>query len=103
MSFEIENIYSWDIEQLWNWLDSADLQKEYPEEYEKVKEGIRIKVPIYWIINDWWKQETHIKKASVDGFGKWELNQFMDEIQERCKIIRQIIINEEGKEDVQIR
>lgn len=102
---DIENpdeIYEWDIGKLWNAFQVM-LEKEddegteyrtiYYNEEILVRKGIRIKIPIQYIINEWYEEYPHTKKIKISGHGKYKLIDFEEEKEERERIMRRIILD----------
>lgn len=90
-----ENILKYDIEQLWNACqlleEDPETLPEHKQNIQKAKNGIKIKVPIYHFIQEWFEIYPNTRKAKIIGYGKYELNDFMEEIETRNKIMRQIL------------
>lgn len=82
------------LDELWaavQLLDQEDL-KEFTEEIEAVKFGVDVKFPIYYIINEWYENHPSSKRVSIKGYGKSDIVKFHDEIEERKKVLRNILI-----------
>lgn len=102
---KIENpdeIYTWNIEQLWNAINTIPEEnlKEYENKIYKIKHGYNIKVPIQWIIKKWYEEHPYAKRVSIWGYAKYELLPFIEEIEKREQEMRKII--EENIEDDEI-
>lgn len=103
---QTDNIYEWDTKQLWNAFstllntptENGTLKKEYEEEYEKVRYGHKIKIPIYYLTQEWYTQKPYNKAVKIEGYGIYKLTDFMEELEHRENIMRTIIIEntEEG-------
>lgn len=95
ISVDREQILKWDIEQLWNACQILEEDEETPEtdlkKIEQVKNGINIKVPIYYLIQEWFEVYPNNKRAKILGYGKYDMHEFMEEIETRNKIMRKII------------
>lgn len=91
----LDEVYNWDVKQLWsamNLLDDEE-RKLYKKDLEKIKYGINIRIPIVYIIYDWIDDHPENRRVSVKGFGKYDIIEFYDEIDERERLMRQIIFD----------
>lgn len=93
-------ILEWDTEKLWNAVQQikAELEKT-PRGYEKAKNGIRINFPIQYIIKQWYEEYPSTRRAKIIGYGKVNIQELEDEIEERNTIMRQIIIEHTDDEE----
>ena len=95
INVDSEQILKWDIEQLWNACQILEEDEEthntHIEIIQTVKEGIKIKVPIYYLIQEWWEVYPNTKRAKILGHGKYKIQDFMEEIETRTKLMRRII------------
>lgn len=73
--------------------EGKDLEKEYEEDTQKIKNGIKIKIPIWYITKNWYEERPEHKKVKVTGYGKYEITSFMEEIDKREQIMRSIILD----------
>ena len=64
----------------------------YEKELEMVKNGINLGVNIKWITNKWFKPFPKNNQVRVTGHGTMKLTVFMDEIEEREDLMRDIIL-----------
>lgn len=91
----IEEVYEWPIHKLWNAFNSiARDDPEYAQEYTDVKNGIKIKFPIHYIIEEWYNVYPRSNNATIEGHGIIPLNNFIDEKELRTIIMQDIIIKE---------
>jgi hypothetical protein len=56
-----------------------------------VKEGVIIKVPIQWITKEFYQIYPQNKRVRIRGYGKYPLNKFYEDIDERKKLLRMIL------------
>lgn len=97
---DLQEILEWDTTKLWKTINTIDnVKKEYPTEYKKIKEGVTLKIPIQWITEEWYEEYPHSKKVRVKGYGKYSLQKFMEEKEERDKLMRKIIESEMKTEE----
>lgn len=97
------NIYTMDIEELWNLLlEKIEEEDEdtntpyktiYAEEINNIKEGYRLKCRINYLFpsEDCLIKHHSSKKATIKGHGKYQLNDVEDEIDQRKATMRKII------------
>lgn len=95
-----DEIYSWEIGELWNAINllEEEEKQDNEEDLEKVKYGIRIRVPIIYLIKGWYEEHPESKRITIKGHGKYDIVEFHDEVDEREAMMRQIILDsiEEG-------
>lgn len=93
-------ILEWDTEKLWNAVQQIkeEIEKQ-PRGYEQAKNGIKIKFPIQYIINQWYDMYPSTKNARILGYGKTNIQNLLDEIEERNSIMRKIIIEHTDNEE----
>jgi len=92
---EAENIMSWELKELWAYIKTIEDDLENPEDkinILKAKSGINIKIPINFIIKNFYHEQPEYLIVTVSGFGKYPLTTFHNEIDEREKILRSIIM-----------
>lgn len=91
-------ITSKDIETLWEVFSSLEGNKEFEVEYEKVKYGIKTKFDIRSIIEGQYQMEVAFQRVRIERKTIINLTKFRDEIDERKKIMKDIIrsLYEEG-------
>jgi hypothetical protein len=97
MSFEInvEEVLTWETKKLWNTLNTLrnDTDNNITEEdYFLIKFGNKIKCPIWYFTENWYDIYPSSKRVGVKGHGKFYLKDFMDEKEDRDKLMRSIII-----------
>ena len=95
-----EEVLTWDMEKLWNALKQLTEKEEYKKDKELIKNGIKVKFPIQYIIQEWYKMNPENKRVTVRGYGKWKIDDFMEEIEEREDLMRQIIIEKMEKPEI---
>lgn len=97
ISADREQILKWDIEQLWNACQILQEDEETSQQdlqnIQAVKHGIKVKVPIYYILQEWFETYPNTKRAKIYGYGKYSIHDFMEEIETRTQIMRSIIYN----------
>lgn len=88
-----DEILEWDTLKLWNAVQQIDEETdgELKKEIQKIKEGIKLKIPIYYITQEWYDIYPTGKSLNIYGYGKFEVDTFMEEIQTRERIMRKII------------
>lgn len=97
MEFEdINEIFEWDLKKLWKAYQQIKEEESMHlgQETQMIKHGIRVKIPIYYIINEWYEEFPSNKRVKIEGFGKLSIEDFYDEIEERERLIRQVIIDD---------
>lgn len=109
----LDLIYSWSIKELWNYFnqimnDEDDkgitLKQLYINEYNIIKYGSINKkgIPIHYINNEWYDLYPDHKIAIIRGFGKVNIDELLDEIDNREQLMRKIIIENTDEEDIHI-
>lgn len=99
---EQKDIYSMDTETLWNiFLEINEETKEYKKEMDMVRNGINISFPIQYLINEWFEIYPASKRVTIKGYGKFEITKFMEEKEEREKIMRKTIAQEALSKEVE--
>lgn len=102
-------IYAWDTEKLYalftqlgDMVDEEDLPLKINEadRYKKVKEGINVKIPISYIINRRYEERPEYNSVAIYPFGKFKLTDLDDEIDIRKTLMRQIISEYYGSEEL---
>lgn len=96
-----DKVYEWDLTTLWeilNTLEKEELQ-EYEEEYYKIKFGYNVMVPISYLTENYYEDYPTTKKVKVLGYGKYNFQDFYDELDERKHAMRQIILDNIRDED----
>lgn len=90
-----EDILKMPISELW---DTAVIV--VPEEHlEEIKNGIKMKIPIWYITEGWYELHPNSKTVKVQGYPKNSLIEFMEEIDERKARMRELIIDNLTDED----
>lgn len=96
MNINPEEVLRMDTSTLWNTF--LILNEESGEAYNKerllIENGLVLQFPIYYITQDWFKIYPTRKRVKMDGHGKFEISEFMRELEERQKLMRTIILNE---------
>lgn len=65
--------------------------KEAERLYENVSVGIKIKVPIQYFVNGWYKVFPNTKRAKISGHGKCNLIAFLEEKELRETMIKNFL------------
>jgi hypothetical protein len=90
-----DQIYSMNLEELWNvitTLEDDEIQNK-TDTLELIKNGINIKIPIYYLIQpEWIRYYPEYKTVEVTGYGKHKITDLKDEITERERKTRQLIL-----------
>lgn len=88
-----EEVLTWNTTKLWYMFNIIKQNTEIDQDImEKVKNGINIKIPIWYITEEWYEIYPSTKKVAIKGHGKYELNHFMNEVEERDRIMKETII-----------
>lgn len=95
-----EEVLTWDIEKLWNTTKQLVNEQKYKKELHQIKFGINIEFPIHYIIYEWFELHPVSKKATIKGYGKYKLQPFIDEVEQREELMREIILENIGKEEI---
>ena len=93
--FDLENpddLYSWSTNKLWNALKTLDIPKEHQDTYSTIKYGKHINIPIWYITQTWYSLHPSTKKVTILGYGKYELSTFMEEIELRDSLMRNMLL-----------
>lgn len=97
---DINEVLEWQTEKLWNAVQAIKLEiGKTPRNYDEIKNGRNINFPIQYIINEWYEMYPTTKKAKILGYGKVEIQQLLDEIEDRNTMMRQIIIDHATDDD----
>ena len=105
IQYKLEDLYN--VIELIIQQDDEDLN--YPDEiklkYDLIRNGINLKIPLpYLTKKEWYTEYPNSKRVSILGHGKFPIMLFYDEIKERERICREIIIGElEEQETIQIQ
>lgn len=96
-----DEVYQWDLTMLYNCAKAMedDINPKYRKLLQQAKHGIKIKIPIYYITQEWYELYAPGKTVGVQGHGKYNMQEFMDEIEEREKLLRKIILENQGQDD----
>lgn len=101
MEYTPEQVIKWEIKELWNvflqLLNQEDnkgrsLEHKYMAEKNMVKYGLYVKFPIHKVINEFIIEYPIYNKVSILGIGKYRDIDYYDEIDKRCSIMREILI-----------
>lgn len=103
-----DDLLKWDIGTLWSSFqtimtyedEEEKLSEKYKKEIEQVKNGIKIKVPIWYITNMWYEEHPSKKGVKILGYGRQDINNFQEEIEARKTIMRNIIHEETQTDDL---
>lgn len=97
-----DEIYKWNIKELWACIQLLEPEQEqlYEEEIRKAKYGQKIKIPIIYIMKNWTTENPENKRISIKGYGKYNILDYYDEIEEREKILRRIIFEAIEEEEI---
>lgn len=98
-----ERVLNAETKELWNILNSMRNSPDNDikaSDYEKVKYGINLLVPIWYFTEDWYEIYPNSKKVAIRGHGKFSLDAFMDEKEERDSVMRGIIIENMDDEGI---
>jgi len=87
-----DDILSWDTNRLWNEIQLLDNKEEYTVEISQVKFGDKIKIPIWWIMNEWYEIYPSSARIKIKGYGKYKIWSFMEEKEWRDNLMRNILI-----------
>lgn len=68
--------------------------KKFKQMTDKVKNGIKIKVPIWYFTEAWYELYPHTQTANIKGYGKFHINEFMEEKEAREQLMIEAIENE---------
>lgn len=96
-----DEILEWDLMTLWNAVQQIDEETngEITKELIKAKEGIDLKIPIHYLTQEWYDIYPAGRGVNVYGYGKFDINTFMEEIQSRERLMRKIIYENIDDED----
>lgn len=88
-----DEILKWDMQELWAAVQqiNEEEENEYEEEIKKIKQGIKLKIPIYYIIEEWYDIYPDGQNINIYGYDKMNIHEFMDEKEERERLMRKII------------
>lgn len=67
------------------------LMETYRNEYHYIKNGIKLRVLIQYLTKQWYEEYPTSKKVSIKGHGKFSLELFLWEKEEREHMMREII------------
>ena len=90
------DIFEWDIAKLWRMylVLTRTSNINYDKLTQTLKYGIKVKIPIYYITNNWFHTFPQTQRAKIIGHNKTGLDELMNEIEERSTIMREIILKE---------
>lgn len=104
-----EDLLKWDLNELWSCFQTiltyeeekrGKLEDVYKEELQNVKEGIKFKIPIWYLTNKWYEEFPAKKGVKVLGYGRYNINEFQQEIEKRKTIMRNVISEESTDTDL---
>jgi len=96
LDIQAEDVLMWESKKLWNLLKalSQDPEHKVPsKDLEKIKNGFRITVPIWYFTEEWFEIYPASKKVKIVGHGKYNLDDFMKEKEDRDALMRSTIIS----------
>ena len=101
----MNDLYDMNLGQLWNLLQAQpdDIKQVYNQEILDLKRGILTNVPIIYLLNNWFTPYPITRTVGVTGLGKYDIQAFYDDVQERENIIRKIILEMEDDDPTQER
>lgn len=87
-----DEILEWNTQKLWNAVQiiKEEIGQE-PKGYKQAKDGIKLIFPIQYIIQEWYETYPSNRKAKILGYGKARMTDFLEEIEQREAILRNII------------
>lgn len=68
-------------------------EKEYNETIDLVENGVKIKIPLLYIINNYYKPFPSSKRVLIKGYGRYNIMAFDKEVKYRENLLRQMILN----------
>lgn len=96
MTLPIENpneVNTLEIQELWKYTQILKQEQEIDNTtYNKIKNGIKITIPIWYFTEEWYELYPSSKKAKIHGYGKIPIETFMQEIEERETLMKTTII-----------
>lgn len=96
-----DDIYEWTLEKLWKTVKTYEeeytekeitLKQQYKKELQIVKNGIKLKLPIHYLIYGWYTEYPNTKGVKVQGHGVFNIMEFLEERERRENILRTIIL-----------
>lgn len=94
-----DDVYNWNTEQLWNAI--KQIQEETPEiNIDKIKNGNKIKFPIWYIIKNWITERPEYKTVDIKGYGRIKITEYMEEKDYRESQMRKIIFENQNDEEM---
>lgn len=106
---EPHEVLTLDIHSLWNayliLLEEIDaegkpLKEIYEDRTHKIKYGIRLNLPIWYLTKQWYEEYPTSRKVKVVGHGKYPLDKFMEEKEEREQLMREALLDNIDDEGV---
>lgn len=103
-----EQILDWSLEKLWMAfkLEVKEIQETHPqykeieEDFELVKNGIKIKYPIQYIIEEWYEMYPGSQSARIKGYGRVPIKDFIEDKELREEIMQEILIGLAQKDKI---
>lgn len=95
-----EELLSWGVKQLWTCFkqlmedeteDGQKISVLYQDELYKVKFGVKLKFPVWYMTNEWFEAYPTSKKVRIMGYGKIAITDFMEEKDSREAVMRKVI------------
>lgn len=87
-----EEVLDWNTEKLWNAINLLENKEDYKKEISRIRFGTLIKVPIWYIINEWYEVYPSSARIKIMGYGKYKIWDFMEEKELRDSKMRKIIM-----------
>lgn len=90
-----EEILGWETKRLWNAISSLDNVDELnitKEELSHIRHGFKINVPIWYFTEEWYELYPASKKAKIRGYGKFKMEDFMQEKETRDAAMRNALL-----------
>lgn len=103
LDYDSDLLYEYDLKKLWAVLqtlleqeddEGTENKEKYYLEVKQIKEGIDLKIPIWYLTNEWYDLYPSTKRVRVKGHGKISINKFMEEKEARETLIRNILLEE---------
>lgn len=85
-----DELLEWDLNKLWNALNQTEETKQKTK--DKAKNGIKLTIPVWYITQEWYNINPSTKTVRILGHGTYKIEDFMQEIEDRKKIIIQELL-----------
>lgn len=101
---QTDDVFTWTTQKLWNAVKQIQQEtNQYDKEIEKVKMGYLIQIPIWYITQEWYEMYPSTKRIKIYGHGKYEIKDFMEDLEQRETTMRNIILNEQQEDTTDSR